>query len=287
MQEPFTPFSSEVSKRRIVPWRGEAFNRLVESHPYLSTLLLFLFFQISFVLLRLLFRPLTQSMHLPSMTRNLLGEGLLALLVAVPILFLRWWSETGFTRGINGRGVLLCLLPTLLIAVPGFSRVPSFATQVSVSALLATAVRVLLIGFAEEGLWRGQLLRTLLPGGIWSAVLLSSLGFAGEHLSNLWFGSSWDEVIGQIVTSFGGGMLLAAVRLRTGSLWPALLLHAAHDFPSLLLQTVKADVAPSAAEPGVLFLNILFCVLFLLSSLLLLNRKYVQRLRVTLLASLL
>lgn len=286
MQNPCTHGSSEAPDRRGTPSRQEAFQRFMERHPYLSALRIFLAFQLSFLLLRWLFPVLVQPLHLSAMARNLLGEGLLALIVATPMLLLGWWSETGFTCGISGRGVLLCLVPTLLTVAPGFSSLPAFAGQASVSILIATTMRALLTGVAEEGLWRGVLLRTLLPGGIWVAVLLSSLGFAAQHLYNLWVGFSWEYVIGQIVTSFGAGVLLAAIRLRTGSLWPALLLHAAHDVPFLLLQALEPGRAPSSAGSGALVVQSIFCVLFLLNALLLLHPKHVRQVRARLRACL-
>lgn len=107
-----------------------------------------------------------------------------------------------------------------------------------------------------------------------------------QHLYNLWVGFSWEYVIGQLVTSFGAGVLLAAIRLRTGSLWPALLLHAAHDVPFLLLQALEPGRAPSSAGAGALVIQSIFCVLFLLNALLLLRPKHVQQVRARLCACL-
>jgi uncharacterized protein len=94
--------------------------------------------------------------------------------------------------------------------------------------LLAVAVVVLFIGLYEELLARGFLLRrsrTLL-GGIWGPVLLSSLLFGLGHSYQGWTGVVQTAVI---------GVVLARLTLRWGTLWPAILAHAALNMLSLTL----------------------------------------------------
>ena len=59
--------------------------RLMEKHPYWSAFFLFLSFHLVFLSLHTSFGLVMQKTSLPALTRNLLGEGLLALVVALPI----------------------------------------------------------------------------------------------------------------------------------------------------------------------------------------------------------
>ncbi len=151
---------------------------------------------------------------MPLLLYDTVRETLIALIVVLPIALLRWWSETGFTRGVNGQGILLCLLPLLFIVGPtllslrGITRAPTL--------LLVTGITLsLLVGFAEEGMFRGVIMRCLLPKGIWPAVLFSTFCFAGVHLTHLLSGASWGYTADQVILALGAGVLLASLRIRT------------------------------------------------------------------------
>jgi membrane protease YdiL (CAAX protease family) len=75
------------------------------------------------------------------------------------------------------------------------------------------------------------ILRVLLPKGVWAAVLISSLLFGLAHSTNLFLHFSGQPVLVglQILGAFTHGVGLAALRLRTNTLWPLILLHAFGD----------------------------------------------------------
>jgi len=82
------------------------------------------------------------------------------------------------------------------------------------------AVAMLFVGFYEELLARGFLLQRArrLLGGTWGPVLLSSLLFGLGHFYQSWIG---------VVQTMMIGILLARLTLYWGTLWPAILAHAA------------------------------------------------------------
>ncbi|MGH2480204.1 MAG: lysostaphin resistance A-like protein, partial [Ktedonobacteraceae bacterium] len=274
MRDPFTQVAQDASQPAgtLKSWVGR--------HPYVSALLIFVYFETFFLLLHFFLNAVIKVLHLPFLQYTLIGEVLLALVVAVPIIVLGWWSEAGFTRGINGRGVVVCIMPIVLVVLPVLLGLPAIVGRASISMIITTAALVLLVGFVEEGLCRGLLLRSLLPGGIWVSVLLSSLLFAGLHLANILSGLPWNYVAGQLLIAFGSGVLFAAIRLRTRSIWPSLLMHAAHDFPGILLLAIEPDLALSVSLNLALIVNGVFCALFLLNALVLLRPGQVQRLRI-------
>jgi len=124
---------------------------------------------------------LLRAFDLPVMTRMLIGEPIFALYTAVLLTALGWWREAGFRRPARGRDTLV-YLPWLVL--PLLQASDFQASAAGPGLILATAVFALLVGFAEEGVARGVMLRALLPGGAERAALLSSALFGAAHLSS-------------------------------------------------------------------------------------------------------
>ncbi len=95
--------------------------------------------------------------------------------------------------------------------------------------IIGFVVFTLLVGFAEEGLLRGIVLQALLPKGAMRAALISSLIFGAAHLANIWQGASPSATIVQVVFSTFLGIGFAGARLYSGTIWPAIGLHALMD----------------------------------------------------------
>ena len=100
---------------------------------------------------------------------------------------------------------------------------------VAPGALAIFVIGYALTGFAEEAFARGILLRVLQPRSVLSAVLISSLLFGVMHLSNVMFRSSPALVVAQAIGAACFGVGFAALRLRTGTIWPLLVLHMLTD----------------------------------------------------------
>lgn len=91
-------------------------------------------------------------------------------------------------------------------------------------AALVVLQTVFLAPLAEETLFRGLMLRRLLPLGERTAVALSALCFALAH------GSA-----DQLLYALAGGAVLGHAAVRTGRLWPCVLLHALANAAALVL----------------------------------------------------
>jgi membrane protease YdiL (CAAX protease family) len=93
-------------------------------------------------------------------------------------------------------------------------------------SLAVVAAIMLFVGFYEELLARGFLLRRSrdLLAGIWGPVLLSSFLFGLGHFYQGWYG---------VVQTALVGVVFARLTLRWGTLWPAILAHAALNTLSL------------------------------------------------------
>ena len=158
-----------------------------------------------------------------SLTAALIVTAVLAVVVTILVWRLSGFREAGFTGPRNWRNLHLLILPTVLAFIPllaGFRPVDALATLI---------VGYALTGFMEEALWRGLVLRVLLPTGPLPAVLFGSLLFGASHLANVLFRDNVTLVAAQAVGAFCFGVGYAAIALRIGTIWPLMVLHALTD----------------------------------------------------------
>lgn len=157
-----------------------------------------------------------------------------------------WWREAGFKQPVTWRRLLaylpLLLVPVLVAASSGFQAAPA-------SQVIGFTILSLMVGFAEECLLRGVVLRALVPGGVLRAVLLSSLLFGLGHLVNIWQGASPFTTIVQVLYSFFLGIGFAGARLYTGTIWPAIVVHALIDFVDIASRGFVL-APPQSLAPG-------------------------------------
>lgn len=110
-------------------------------------------------------------------------------------------------------------------------------SEVPRDLLLAIVVTGVLVGFAEEALLRGFVLRGLREGGrneaaaaLWTAVLFGLL-----HLPNVFLGTGVVGTI-QILIAALSGVVLYVFRRHFGVIWPAMVAHGAWDISTFLSQ---------------------------------------------------
>ncbi len=113
----------------------------------------------------------------------------------------------------------------------------------------------LVLSLGEELGWRGYLLPRLGFLGAWAAVLLTGLMHAVFHLPIILLtglyhsGANKVLLIPLFVLSLTVvGMFLGYLRLRSGSVWPAVLGHSAHNSTWAALAAFSAGSSPLASE---------------------------------------
>jgi CAAX protease family protein len=82
-------------------------------------------------------------------------------------------------------------------------------------------IGVPLVALNEELFFRGVLLDLLRPFGWRPAVLWTSVAFGASHAVNVVSGAYPPFTLMQVAATTAGGVALAAIRIRTGSLWPS------------------------------------------------------------------
>ncbi|TFC86407.1 CPBP family intramembrane metalloprotease [Cryobacterium sp. TmT2-59] len=108
------------------------------------------------------------------------------------------------------------------------------------------ALLACLVGFVEEVFFRGLILQAFAPSGFWRAAVVSSVVFGATHSLNLLFGADPLATMLQMVYAMALGFGFAAVTLRTGVIWPLIVIHALIDFAGFVTAeaTVMTRVSP-------------------------------------------
>ncbi|GHO82963.1 CPBP family intramembrane glutamic endopeptidase [Dictyobacter formicarum] len=277
----FTAASHEPQPGRfVVEEKNSALNRFFRQRPLLGTALLLLYFIVVLRVFSYIFQLGVKDWHLSFVIKNIIGECFYAVLIIIPLLLLGWWAQIGFTRGIQRKDIRLYIVPFIIIVLPSIVALPIATGKSSTQIIVLSLIASLLVGLTEESFFRGLLLQSALPTGIWPAVLISSVLFALVHLSNIVVGFTWNYVIGQALFAFGFGVLLSGLRLRTGSIWPGILFHAAKDFPGLILLTVNPRLVLSTPLNLALLSSGIYCVILLINAVIILRPRKARELRV-------
>jgi carboxyl-terminal processing protease len=126
----------------------------------------------------------------------------------------------------------------------------SWASGEAQSILLRQAV----VGVAEETLFRGFLLYALVRvwgdsrRGLLAAVAVPALIFGLTHIMQLLVGNPIDGTLMTILNAFVGGLWYGALVLMGGSLWPAVLIHAATNASVQISAASLPGFDPSVAD---------------------------------------
>ncbi|GCE02928.1 CPBP family intramembrane glutamic endopeptidase [Dictyobacter aurantiacus] len=280
MQDPMAESYRPQPGRFMVEEKNSPLNRFCRQHPFLSTVLFLLYFIIASRLFSYLLLLVMKGWHPSFIIKNIIGECFYVVLAVIPLSLLGWWRQIGFTRGVRGRDIALYIIPFIVIVLPSIVAFPLVNRQSSTTIIVLALIAALLVGFTEESLFRGLLLQSALPMGIWPAVLISSVFFGVVHLSNILAGFTWNYVFGQALFAFGFGVLLSGLRLRTGSIWPGILFHAAKDIPGLILLTVNPRQVLSTSLNLALLSSGIYCAILLINAVIILRPHKVRELKI-------
>ncbi|UOD31031.1 CPBP family intramembrane metalloprotease [Massilia violaceinigra] len=107
--------------------------------------------------------------------------------------------------------------------------------------LVVVACNTALVALSEELMFRAVLLQGFLDRfAIWPAVFMSSAVFGAVHAANGIASGDAGAALVQSASAFLQGLAYAAIRLRTRSIWPMVLVHGLWDF-SLMSSMLSAS----------------------------------------------
>ncbi len=202
---------------------------LVSRSPWVSFLFILVVTILGGLLAQLAVRAVLPALALEQLALvMLLARSLIALAL---VAWLGWWADVGLNPPSQWRD-----LRTLWLLVP----LPLLPLLDGVDAVVPArlgffALAALLVALNEELLYRGLLLRALLPWGTGRAVAVLALLFSLIHLPNLLVGGSVAFELARLGMTLGGAVGLMAVRLRTTTLWPLIVAHWGLDFSEYIV----------------------------------------------------
>ena len=170
-----------------------------------------------------------------------------------------WFKVNGTLNGLL-MGWLPILYAVVMILVTAINMPSEYWVVPKPWPLFVLVAVAFTTGLLEEVLVRGLVLNVLLNKSgitrkeILRACWISSILFGLLHLSNFTTGAGVVETVGQIIYATFVGMLLAAIYLRTKSLWPPIILHAVIDLPDTIFgafvssQTIEEIAQMQAAQ---------------------------------------
>lgn len=152
------------------------------------------------------------------------------------------WNDVGLNRGADAWGWRLIWLPMIyIVAGLGFSTLMGLP-PVSILALIL--INCMFVGFSEELMFRGAILQAFRHSvSIWPAVFFTSLAFGAIHSLNVFVTGDLKNALIQSSAAFLSGIVFIALRLRTGSLWPPIIVHALWDFATFTLGAAGHEVS--------------------------------------------
>ena len=260
--------------------------RLRKAHPILFCVLAEVVFLASlfvtdlvFTIALVLFRADFASIdtYLYSTLQELVGA-------MVAVLFLVRTDRVGLLRRRGSgffNGLLVGMYPLFFI---GYTTVGTLAFDrpdtplLPLPRILTFMLNMILVGVAEELVFRGIIAQTLLErygtarAGVWKACLVSGVLFGAAHLSNL-LGSEAFGVLMQCVFAASLGVMLAAIYFRTGNLWVTVFLHSAMDIAAMLIGGLYGTTSVAESVSGYDASRLLSVAVYLIPTVFLLRKK--------------
>lgn len=159
----------------------------------------------------------------------------------------------GYTAQFKGEfdGVLNWSTAGLLLALPisiiAFNNVLGFfSPDVSINPLLFSLIMALAPGISEEIVFRAIPASNWMrvsgkEGDIIPAMLVTSAVFGLVHAMNILAGAAVSMTAFQVFYAFCLGVPLCAVFLRSGSIWPSIIMHTFVDFTAFLIMEMESN----------------------------------------------
>lgn len=133
---------------------------------------------------------------------------------------------------LQGTAKWLFLPPAISLVVQAFEVAPDLS--VGLTRIILSACLALLVGYVEEGIYRGLFMHWLMPRGLQVAVWGSTLVFALTHAVNALGAQTISLTLLQICFAGIFGYVAAQLRVATSTLVPLICWHAMFDMIGFL-----------------------------------------------------
>lgn len=206
---------------------------------------------------------------------ELVSNGIAPGLVLAPIFLIAamaWlrWDGLGLSAPVSGRSLVVLWLPLLYIFGILFATTANGWPSSRIISFVA--INCILVGISEELMFRGILFRGALEKmTVTKALILSTILFGLVHVFNVFITGLFLDSAIQAMAAFMSGIFYVAVRIRTRSLYPMIIVHALWDFSLFVMAksvtspvVVDVPVAGKVLGPLAMALPLFLYGLFLL-----------------------
>jgi len=152
----------------------------------------------------------------------------------------------GFTTP-NFRAAWILIFPIFIITLQGIylGTVGALDTPVSYYWIF---INTMLAGFSEELMFRGYILTALVKRTRFrNAVAITTLLFGSIHMLNYFTTGNLFASVAQSFLAACSGLLFIAIRMKTQSLFPGIVVHGLFDFVVMMKLLPSADQSNSFA----------------------------------------
>lgn len=182
-------------------------------------------------------------------TRGIAWQVVLAGLFVLAAAMLFRWPDPGL--GVpDWRSVRLLWFPAIYIGL--LFAVASVGTMPPPPLMALLFLNTLFVGISEETMFRSVMLSGLRTRmGLRGAVAVSTVVFGVVHVLNVFLTGDLALAVAQSSAAMASGVLLAAIRIRSGSVWPAVGYHTVWNFATFLAFLAHAPaLAETAGQVG-------------------------------------
>ena len=163
--------------------------------------------------------------------------------IVLPLLLVQvfgLWRQVGFQREKARPGWFFAASLLLCVMFVSMGVRPQAEHPAGMEVLIQ-----FLNAFGEELLFRGLIFALLLPLKKWKAIVLSGVLFGCMHLIHGFMDGNWNHAMWWALATCLSGMMFAAVRYETGSLWLTIILHMVLNL-SKIYSNIDAAAGPAA-----------------------------------------
>lgn len=231
----------------------------------ISLIIFVIWVMILVVIPKLLIGPETESID-ASVSKVNIPLLLAPLFLFVAVIILGWRREVGLRPPDSVKSLLVLWLPILFV-------LSFFVVALLLGLSLTQTVgfilfNTILVGISEELMFRGIILHGALSHlRIWTAILFTTVLFGSVHILNGFTTGNFRAAAIQATTAAMTGLCFLAIRLRTKSIFPAMLIHALWDCGLFLMSTAsktndssQTEISSNVSSIGSLIFPILFAL---------------------------
>ncbi len=180
-----------------------------------------------------------------------------ALSIVLLIIYNKWFSpefDGVFKARVSVKEILL-VSATMIILIVGCIIINAVYSGIVFRPSLTFVCLALMAGISEETIFRAMLIpigMRYLKGSnrALTAVIISSAIFGPIHMMNIIVGADPLMTILQAFMATCGGVVLAGIYLRTGSILPGMIAHAIYDFINFVTDPTMNDSGVVVSDGG-------------------------------------